>query len=153
MSFDKSQFRSLISETLKAFDLFSDDAVELLMLTAAQESGLGKYLTQVRGPALGVFQAEPATIAYYLDWLGKNRPELKAKLLKQCGEYSVLNMKGNLILQIVFARVHYLTRPGALPPKADVRGMAEYYKKHYNTHLGKATVDEAMTNYRKYCVL
>lgn len=67
MSFDKNQFRSLILRVLTNVDpaLCSDAAVNLLLGTAAQESEFGKYIRQIRGPALGVFQMEPATF----DWL------------------------------------------------------------------------------------
>jgi hypothetical protein len=152
MSFDKKQFRDLITDALKSVDLYSEDAVELLMLTAAQESALGKFLKQQgSGPALGVFQAEPVTIKGYWDWLEHNKPALKAKIITMCGEESLLGMRGNILLQIIMARVHYLTKPGNIPSKSDVPGMAAYWKKWYNTPLGKGTVEEAISNYKKYC--
>jgi len=59
---NKDHLRELISRVLEQLDLYSRDAVELLMLTAAAESNLGEYLRQVgRGPALGIFQMEPST--------------------------------------------------------------------------------------------
>ena len=65
MSIDAQQFREEIVrpvlEHLDAADpgIDSPNAEELLMLTAATESQLGRYLRQVRGPAIGVFQVEP----------------------------------------------------------------------------------------------
>lgn len=62
---DKKQLRELVTHVLKKYDLYSADAVELLMLTAATESNLGCYIKQVGGgPALGIFQCEPNTY----DW-------------------------------------------------------------------------------------
>jgi hypothetical protein len=37
-------------------------AADLLMATAAVETALGTYLLQIKGPARGVFQVEPATL-------------------------------------------------------------------------------------------
>ena len=48
----------VIRPTLKAINLWSIAAENLLLGTAAQESQLGHYLTQVKGPALGIYQIE-----------------------------------------------------------------------------------------------
>ena len=65
MSFDARQFREcIIRPTLRALEPeipHSLVAEELLMLTAAHESHLGTYLKQKGGPALGIYQMEPAT--------------------------------------------------------------------------------------------
>ena len=61
MGINKDQFRDLIRRTLKDITLYSEDAVDLLMMTAAAESNLGEYLRQINGPALGAFQMEPGT--------------------------------------------------------------------------------------------
>ena len=59
---NKVTLRNLITSVLKELNLHSDNAVNLLMGTAAQESHLGKYRKQIGGgPALGIFQMEPAT--------------------------------------------------------------------------------------------
>ena len=67
MSLDKTKLKNLITSVLKKADvaakgagrsssapkLYSEDAVELLLLTAAQESDLGTYTRQLGGgPAL-----------------------------------------------------------------------------------------------------
>ena len=79
---DPNQFtKHIIRPALEAIDLYSKAAEELLLGTAIQESRL-VYLKQIGGgPALGLFQMEPAT---ELD-LVKNyiwyRPELHAKMM------------------------------------------------------------------------
>jgi len=62
----REHLREMIQFVLKNYDLYSRDAEELLMLTAACESNLGHYFKQLgNGPALGIFQVEPATY----DWM------------------------------------------------------------------------------------
>jgi hypothetical protein len=59
MSIHPGQLRSLIEETLRALEPevpYSEPAVELLMMTAAAESALGRYIKQIGGPARGIFQ-------------------------------------------------------------------------------------------------
>ena len=62
---DARQVRdTLIIPVCAALGLNSPSAVQLLLGTAAQESHMGHYLVQVRGPAIGMYQMEPNT---YLD--------------------------------------------------------------------------------------
>jgi len=158
MSIEKSQLRRLIRAVLQelALDsgittLFSDDAVELLMLTAAQESHCGMFIEQVMGPALGIFQMEPATFRDIWDNFLKYRPALQAacKGLAVPNAPYDMNLRGNILFQIAMARVHYY-RVGkeAVPDARNVRALAEYYKVNYNTVKGKATIEEAIKNYK-----
>jgi len=146
--------RELIEEVLKQHGLYSKAAVELLMLTAAQESHCGRYLRQIKGPALGIFQMEPAT--YHDLW--KNYIFYNYRIAEELNKYNVnsnnwrIHMIGNIPYQILIARVNYLRMPELLPDHNDLRGLARYYKKYWNTYLGAATIDEAMNNYYLYAV-
>lgn len=154
MAFDKDQFRALIAEVLTEAGMHSESAVELLMMTAAQESHLGTYLWQVGGgPARGAFQVEKATE----EDIWKNYLAYREGLADKVNCYAYHSsheeeMVGNLPYQIIMARIHYRRVPEKLPPADDVVAMAEYYKKYYNTHKGKATVEEAIKNYKRFCV-
>lgn len=152
---NKDHLRELITLVLEELDLYSRDAVELLMLTAAQESRLGHYLKQLhRGPALGIFQMEPATESdIWLNYL-RFRPDLQTRVSSMMGntDWKGLQMFGNLLYQIAMARVHYLRVSDPLPSRLDVKAMAKYYKDYYNTRLGKATASEAIKNYRRLCL-
>jgi hypothetical protein len=154
------QFRQFIKETLVEFErlsglrnIASDDAVELLLLTAAQESHLGRYLWQVgKGPALGVFQVEPNTHEdIYMNYL-RFKPEVIAAVSHFKAEQLTArdNMKGNLAYQVVVARLVYYRIPKGLPSSKDLMAMANYWKVYYNTHLGKGTVSEAVRNYKHF---
>lgn len=141
MSYNKEQFRDLIGRVLKDYDLHSEAAVNLLMGTAAVESNFGTYLRQIRGPALSAFQIEPATYLWLADKYWKQFPIGK----------SVEDLEWDLRLAILVARLKYLSIPEPLPQPNDLSGMARYWKKYYNTHLGAGTEAQFITAYKKYC--
>jgi hypothetical protein len=162
MSFAPKQFRGLVTSVLEMFgqkvnssSFFSEAAVELLMLTAAQETHLGKYLWQIRGPALGVFQMEPNT---YLDiwgnWIMYRQSYLNAlnDLWGASGLDWTLRMKADLAYQIVMSRIFYMRIPAPIPAATDPISLAHYWKKYYNTVYGKGTPEEAYNNYSIYAL-
>lgn len=152
MSLDKYQFRELISDTLDEINLYSEDAVNLLMGTSAQESLFGTYLKQLKsGPALGIFQMEPNTyndivnnyLRYKIDLLNDIQDSCQCEV-ENNSEALVWNIK----LAICMARVHYLRVKEALP--ADLSAYAKYWKNHYNTYKGKGTEEEFIRKYKKF---
>lgn len=156
MSFDKGQFRGFVENVLKEFDVvpYSKTASEIIMLTCAQESLLGKYIRQNKGPARGVVQIEPNTEKdVWINFI-EYRPEIKAKIIEMTGVTSYGNklaLEGNLVYQVILARLVYYRKPQPLPYN-NIEDMAYYYKVHYNTILGKAKVEDAIKNYENYCL-
>jgi hypothetical protein len=136
MALNANLLRGTIQTVLTPFGLYSPEAEELLMATAAQESLLGKYREQVGGPALGIFQMEPATfhdiIVNYLSY----HPTLDASILALGGQAQ--DMINNDALAIAMARVQYLRAPEKLPAATDLAGIWSLYKKRWNTPLGAA---------------
>lgn len=155
MPINTEQLSDLIERTLKEVDLYSPAAVNLLLLTAAQESHMGTYIRQLgNGPALGVFQMEPATHddiwENYLDY----KYELSGEVLFAAdmtgnGAYRSA-LEYNLKYAILMARMQYRRRPEPLPAADDIRGLAAYWKQWYNTPLGAGTEEEAMLNYKRF---
>lgn len=157
MPMNPGQLRKLITDVLITMDMYSKNAVELLMLTAAQESHCGEYIEQLNGPALGIFQMEPNT---YEDTFS-NYLMYKPRLLNKVKDLFVLhdyvdipdlNLRGNLILQIAMARIYYMRFSEQLPDHNNVEAMAQYWKKYWNTPKGKGHVTEAKNNYMRYAV-
>lgn len=111
-------------------------AADLLMATAAIESGLGTWLVQEDGPALGVFQIEPPS----LDDLELMLTAAQKAALATLGSSAPLvdQLAGNLVLAAAVCRLFYWQVPEALPPDTK-SGLWGYYKAHYNTALGAAT--------------
>lgn len=146
---------------------YAKRAAELLLMTVAHESGGLRWRRQLRynpfsvGGGFGLFQVQWNSIETSLDYIDA-RPDLRKRCIEFLAEYgfdgNILNRRAKKailgILQMpagdplgcLFARVHYLARPGAIP--ADDEGRAAYAKRHYNTRLGKATARDYLTAHR-----
>jgi len=140
VAFDRKQFRDLIVRVLDAHGLGGDAAVNLLLGTAAVESRFGTFLRQLSGgPAVGVFQMEPATF----NWLR----DLYQHLL---GSRHAREMEADLALAIVAARLRYRVVREALPPADNVQAQARYWKRYYNTHRGAGSEADYIRQYRRF---
>ena len=151
---NKDDFKRLVNDVLVGIGLHSDNAVQLLLGTCAQESAFGKYRRQIGGgPAQGIFQMEPATFRDIVENYLNFKPELKRKIMRESDVTDLDNPEEivfNDRLAICMARVHYLRVSEAIP--SDLEGWAYYWKKYYNTHLGRGTEYEFVCNYKRYCV-
>lgn len=144
----------VIRPTLEYLNHWSQAAENLLLGTAAQESALGKYLKQMQGPALGIYQIEPATHkdvwANYL----VSRLELSQKILGLVSHKNMYTNKNddlmfNLAYATAIARIVYQRVPEPLPEANDITGLARYWKQHYNTPKGKGNVAEFIAHYEE----
>jgi len=141
---DSNHFRIyVIRPTLQNLGMWSESAELLLLGTALKESGGLHYLKQLGGgPALGVYQIEPATHAdvweNYLQW----RPPLHVKVMSYLAPEPEREKQliTNLAYATVMARIIYFRIPKKLPKPNDYTGLGKYWKKYYNTPLGKGTV-------------
>ena len=129
-------------------------ATELLLGTALQESALIYRRQLGGGPALGLFQMEPAThddiwanflhyhpaLAQSVEALTTNPPA--AATLETNDKYAA-----------AMCRVHYL-RMGQivgqtpLPEAGDIPAIAAYWKRFYNTPLGAGSVAQFITHWQ-----
>ena len=135
----------IIKPSLRFLDMKSKAAEQLLLGTVAKESGLGYYLHQVKGPALGVFQIEPAThkdlwVNYirYKNYL-YNRLSLAFPTCEFGSNHELLvyDLKyACCMARLIYYRVKYV-----LPQAHHISAQADYWKKHYNTPRGKGTVE------------
>lgn len=140
-----------VRPALQMLGLWSQVAEDLVMGTAAQESHFA-YLEQLhQGPAMGIFQMEPATFKdLWINFIN-NKPKLKASLLAMViNDPSPVEMAWNLRFAAAMCRVHYYRKSEPLPPTSDPKLLGAYWKKHYNTIHGAGTIDEFVTNYNKY---
>lgn len=152
MPINTNQLRTyIINPALEGVGLYSAAASRLLLGTCAQESAMGTYLHQMNGPALGIYQMEPNTHDdiwhNYIDY----RTELSDEIQDLVGVIPHPDlMIHNLKYATIMARLHYYRVAEPLPDKDDVEGLAKYWKKYYNTEMGRGTTREFITNYERY---
>lgn len=150
MSLDVGQVRMyVILPTLVALDAWSQPAEDLVLGTAVQESRL-QYLRQLGGgPALGLWQMEPATHEDIWQNYLEAKPALRIKVLGAAG-FHIRPPPEALVYNLRYAaamcRVHYLRKPGAIP--GDLRGQAEYWKRWYNSPLGAGTPEQYVRSWQ-----
>jgi len=139
-----SQFKKIVTETLKEMDRFKPECVELLCMIAAHESMLGKYRKQIKGPALSLLQIEPVThnsVWDHCDSINKLANKLGIKrsleLLADDDRYAVF-----------VARCYLLMDKNPLPKT--VCEMGEYAKTYWNSNSGKASPEAYIDAYIKW---
>ena len=144
---DLAQFdQYVLVPALKKIGLYSPSAHVLMLGTGVIETNY-QYLKQLgSGPALGVFEVEPDTYNDIYRFINKyeNR-KLKERCLAAC-IYDLWPDSEDLIYNLrwacIIARLKYFMVSVALPSSFDAVGMANYYKKYYNTYIGKSDIDE-----------
>jgi len=141
-----NQFEDLIVQpTLEELGCATPNAIQLVTATALAESRLF-YIHQLGGPALGVFQMEPATHDDVWNNYLRYRPEIADKIDAmgtglRCPHELIWNLK----YAAAMCRIHYLRVPKPLPQYNNAHSMAQYWKEHYNTHLGKGTIEHFLS--------
>lgn len=148
------QVRRAIREVLLRTrqDLYSPAVENLLFGTAAHESMGFQYIWQINGPALSIFQIEPATLDDLYEHFLKWKPALHRKLER----LRPPDMKRSealiycLAYAILAARLHYLRYPEPIPQADDLEGMAKLYKHRWNTSAGAATEQDFIDAYERY---
>jgi len=145
--------REVIQQTLKPISLWTVDVEELLLATCANESNFGTYRVQVgSGVAKGIFQME-----------GEDFDDIWVNYLKYHTQLATQIMSFNNNIQgtaddlvnndpyaVAMARVHYLRKPGVIPPATDIEQIWSYYKQWYNTPKGAAQHDQFVLKYKKF---
>jgi len=148
---DVKQFRDLVViPVLNSGQMGGEAATNLVLGTAIQESRL-TYLKQLHdGPALGLFQMEPATHDDIWENYLAYRPDL-ARWVSSLTPFDRTSHEliGNLWYSTAMCRVHYRRDPEPLPAADDIEGLAEYWKRVYNTYEGAGTVEEFIENWNE----
>ena len=151
---DIKQFRELlVKPVLTELQQYSLNAEELLVFTCAAESDGGTYLKQKGGPALGIYQCEPATHNDIWRNYIVNRHQIVSILGMNFGVTQIPQperMITDLRYATAICRIHYLRVKGALPDCKDVDAIWDYYKIHYNTVQGKASKSNAIKAYERF---
>jgi hypothetical protein len=154
---DKDQLRDIIIKpTLIMLAKYSESAVNLLLGTAAQESAMGTFLVQKGigfNGGIGIYQMECKT--YHDTYLRAVESTVSMKTKFKLffgyeGKPLAARLASDLQFATAMARLYYAQVQEPLPDKDDIEGLANYWKKYYNTSLGKGTTDEFTRNYKRY---
>lgn len=134
-----------IRPALHRLNLWSAAAEELLLGTAIVESDLIHRRQFGAGPARGLFQMEPRT--HNDIWANFLKYKLAlaqtvSSLLSSPDSDKLVELERNDRYASAMARVHYLRVSQPIPAAGDLKAMARYWKRHYNTPGGKGTEDK-----------
>ena len=134
---------------------FEGFAAEQLLVGTALAESEGIYLDQVLGkdddnlgPAIGLWQIEPWVAADLFETYLVYRHELRGRILSLLAPdpNRARQLASNLFYACAVARLLYYRKPEAMPEAGDLEGMANYWKKHYNTELGQGTIGHFSLN-------
>lgn len=132
----------IVKWSLEELGMYSDDAHAMIMRTGMAESGY-RALEQSGGPAIGFFQIEPETLNDTVENYINYRPQLKTKLYSIGFDdiESEIRLMSNIALQAAFCRLKYRRDSKPIPKWDDIEGQAKYWKRIYNSELGRGTVE------------
>ena len=139
----------IVRPALKHIGLWSHVAENLVMGTGYQESRYQHLVQLGNGPAKGLWQMEPRTHDDIWSNFLKYRKSLRDSVTELTVQPWANEMVWNLQYAAAMCRVHYFRVPKALPEDTPT-GLAHYWKDHYNTYLGKGTVEEFVKNYEVF---
>ncbi|WP_323992684.1 MULTISPECIES: hypothetical protein [Nguyenibacter] len=135
----------VVAPTLDRLGLGGPAAVNLLTGTALVESRAARLVQEGGGPALGLWQMEPATHDALWRMLTDDaaHAELETRLRRMtCSDIPRMRqLIGNLRYACAMARVKYRFDPGPLPDAKSAENLCAYWKRVYNTALGAGVVD------------
>lgn len=155
---DARQLRDLcVRPALAALGLPGGLPMEkLVMGTACHESDGLRYIHQLgKGPALSLWQVEPATA---LDALDRAPLRCSAVMVELAGGTAypggiISQLPGNLYLGAAMCRLVYYLKPFPLSALEDGHpgALARAWKRFYNSPLGAGKESQFLTNWDRYC--
>ena len=144
----KDDIKTIIDWTLKYLNMHSDDAYALVYRTGMAETKYNHLKQMGDGPALGFFQCEPNTMKDIMENYVSYRDGLKQKIyyLGYNDDNPEMSLMSNVALQVAFCRIKYRRDRLPIPNKDKIEEQAKYWKRVYNTRLGKGTVEHFLSN-------
>ena len=139
------EIKAIAEYALYKIDAYSDDALALVVRTGMAESGYRALKGYGEGnPAIGFFQIEPATMNDMIDNYIKYRSHYKVHLISLGMNFqkdTAMSVMSNIGVQAALCRIHYRRDKHSIPSWDDLEGQAKYWKRVYNTNLGRGTTE------------
>ena len=123
-------------------------AVELLLETAAAETGMGSVRDRTTGAGMGLTQFDQLPFEDIKRRSMSKRYAIEETLKIDISLVAWYDLRYNAFLSLLFTRLHYRLRPEPIP--ATREGRAEYWKQHYNTYAGAGTVSHYIAMCERY---
>jgi hypothetical protein len=143
----------VVRPALAALNLPGNSRAEemLVMGTAAKESGFDAIRQIGGGPALSLWQIEPATAR---DALERASPAALKGLMRFAGMGGgmavIEDLPGNLYLGAALCRLIYYLKPFAMPTTPTPAALAYIWKQFYNSPQGAGTEAEFLESWRRF---
>lgn len=153
---DPQQLLDLVVRPVLGYLELDGDAAQALVVGTALVESHGAHLQQVGGgPALGLWQMEPATHDDVWDNFLKGQPALAKRLFALGTSVGITDgaseLVGNLYYGAGMCRAHY--RRFKAPMPEDAAGLSAYWKRWYNTPKGAGTAEGALPHFKVACGL
>jgi hypothetical protein len=130
--------RFVVRPALEVLQLGGVSAENLVLGTALAESGC-RWLHQVGGgPAIGLWQCEPATHDDLWVWIAYHTDLAAAVRSLMTPQKRLDQLASNLAYAAAICRLHYRRVPAELPAAGDAAALSAYHKRWYNTPAGAA---------------
>lgn len=131
----------VVEPALVAIGLMTTAGLNLVTGTALAESAAGAsgLVQHPSGPALGIFQIEPATEQdIWTNFLAFN-PQMANQVQAMLSPGATTpQLVWNVLYGAAIARIKYWRSPLALPTWDDAAALSQYHKAVYNSALGAA---------------
>ena len=125
-------------------------AVHMIIETAVAETGLGRIEDKTDGAGMGITQFDKIPFNDIRNRSIKLRPIILKELGVDISKVDWDDLRYNIFLSLLFARLLYWLKGEPIPQTIEER--AAYWKLHYNTKLGKGTVEHYLMMNEKYGV-
>jgi len=147
---------SLVGSRYKKIKICTPESVKLILMTAATESNMGRYIVQNNDKmaeekkAVSIYQIEQPTINFVLKRKSNNLLD-GLQYFKKDGQDIRQALISNLSYATAFCRlVYWYKSKDSIPNINDNDGLWKYYKKWYNSSLGDTTRDEFFSACKRY---
>jgi hypothetical protein len=163
----------IVYPVLQSLGEYSPDALRMVVGTAGVESTMGMYIAQttftqaihetsrpgntVFSGGIGPWQNEAAThdslfknyINYRHDLVNKMQDMFGPRMINGRDTFFAMRCLYDLNYAAAICRLRYADAPGEIP--STVEGMADYWKKYYNTKIEIQDQDRFVTAYNNLC--
>ena len=132
--------------------LATEASANLLLGTAIAESNLSALVQHGGGPALSMFQIEPATFDDIYERYLRARPGflMAVQDLRLPALTPMEQLPANPFFACAIARMKFWMAPEPLPAADDIAALGRYWKTHYNTAGGAGKASHWASLYRQY---